>query len=53
MTGTITENQVVKLWQEFMPGQADLATEEGGKVSVELDDKESEALKRYLEKINR
>ena len=34
MTGTITENQVVKLWQEFMPGQADLATEEGGKVRI-------------------
>jgi hypothetical protein len=34
MTGTLTEKQVVNIWQEFLPGQTDLATEEGGTVRI-------------------
>ncbi len=34
MGGVITESQVVKIWQEFLPGQTDLETEEGGTVRI-------------------
>ncbi len=34
MGGVITESQVVKIWQEFLPGQTDLETEEGGMVRI-------------------
>jgi hypothetical protein len=34
MTGVLNEIQVVRIWQEFMSGRTDLATEEGGKVRI-------------------
>jgi hypothetical protein len=34
MTGVLNESQVVKIWQEFLPGQTDLVTEEGEEVRV-------------------